>query len=418
MEGVSDPFTPRPIPEDLRSQWRDKGFPEDLLDRAAAVRIPHHDLARHVQWASAEQATLYVGWMEHTANGAMRWRQAVFSDNDEFIDLWANAPEQIGDWDVTVERGPNAFAQFSLQERVVLPVLFDRGVMVACVSWSLRNTIVGGRKLGVRYGQALRVHQAFRRAGYGNWVRSVPWPIGVEMPTHTQYDYIRSHNQAVVEWWKRYTPGIMDNVPERADNVPGVPVTVMQYPAAQVPHDASGIRAATADDLPRCVELINRTLDGLDLVRPYSVEFLQDRLDEGCWGDRFTDRPPVYRWGEFYVLEERGRIVACGGLWDRGRDLRERWRHRDTREERMVDATALIDFGYESGAAPAVARLIEHFIGQTHDLGRTFHFAPLEQHPEVAALLERHAPVPETRYLQWRMADPKCERPFADLVYW
>jgi hypothetical protein len=177
------------------------------------------------------------------------------------------------------------------------------------------------------------------------------------------------------------------------------------------------VRAARASDYARCAELINRTHAGRDLFRPYSIDWLVDRLD----ADVPPGAPPAspYRAGDFRVLERNGKIVACAGLWDRGRDIRERWRHRENGQERTVSGTALLDIGFAEGAEDAMAALIEHLIGVTAEMGRDFLVAPLETLPEVAALLLSRTPREETRYLQWRAETPALRTPtHLDLVYW
>ena len=130
-------------------------------------------------------------------------------------------------------------------------------------------------------------------------------------------------------------------------------------------------------------------------------------------------REPVYGYDSYFVLEDRGEIVACAGVWDRGRDVRERWRHRETGNERLVSVAALLDFGCAKGHEQALAWLIEHGITRAHTLGRDYLVAPLATLPEVAALLEQHQPEPETRYLQWRADSPALTPPpYVDLVYW
>ena len=52
--------------------------------------------------------------------------------------------------------------------------------------------------------------------------------------------------------------------------------------------------------------------------------------DEHFWGERPDFYRGVYGWSDYRVLEENGRITACAGLWDRGRDVRERWRPKET----------------------------------------------------------------------------------------
>ena len=204
-------------------------------------------------------------WSELLTNGTMRFRQIAPTDDDAFRELWANSPEAIGDWDVTVERGANAFAQFELQERPVLNGLFDGRTMVACVSFAIRRTTVGGQDIIVHYGQAMRVHTEHRGKQYAHWVRSLPWAVGIGRGTHLQYDYIRSREHDDGELEQEVHAGGGDGAAARGRGA-GVPVTVMQYPA-RATGSTTGVRKARDGDLARCVELLNRTHGGRDLYR-------------------------------------------------------------------------------------------------------------------------------------------------------
>lgn len=396
--------------------WRERGWPVELLAEARAARVPESLMARLPPWATRERIEDEVRWARILAEGRIHFRQLTPADGDAFAELWANSPEEIGAWDVTVERGPNAFAQFELQERPVLHGLFDGHVMVACVSFSLRPTLVGGQRLWVRYGQAMRVHRGHRRHGYAHWVRSLPWAIGLGRPTRVQYDFIRARNMAMEAWNRKRMPEVA-SVPKREDEVPGIAVTVTQYVAA--PATSPGARLARADDIEACAALINRTHAGRDLFRPYTPESLNDRLDPDTSTDWGEADPLPYTLRDFYVLERNGEIVACAGLWDRGRDVRERWRHRETGAERVTSVTALLDSGYAEGYEDALAELTEHLLGVTHALGRDYLVAPMESLDGVAALLAGREQVPETRYLQWRTDKVELQAPpYLDLVYW
>ncbi len=96
--------------------------------------------------------------------------------------------------------------------------------------------------------------------------------------------------------------------------------TVQQFPAKPC-RGGAGIRAATLADLDPCVALINRTHRDRDLFSPYTPEFLHDRLDPGFVPPGLRPLKP-YVLGDFHVVERGGTIVACAGVWDRGRDLR------------------------------------------------------------------------------------------------
>ena len=404
----------------LEELFEQRGWPLSLLQRADELHVPRSHLAQMIgSWnAPLERIEQEIHWADRVLNGPIRYRQLHRADNEAFCELWANSPEQIGEWDVTVLRGPNGFAQFQLQERPALNALFDGGVMVACVSFAVRNTIVAGERLSVRYGQAMRVHQAHRRHGYANWVRSIPWAVGIDRYTQVQYDFLRSRNMTMERWNRRFMPDVA-SVPKREDEVPGVPVTVMQIPARPADAPATGIRPVRDSDIPRCVDLINRTHAGRDLFRPYTPEQLSDRLDEGTWGARPPGWTSVYSWPDFFVVEDAGEILACAGLWDRGRDVRERWVHRENQQERTISVTAMLDVGCAEGREDALAWLIEYFAGLTRDYGRDFLTVHLETMPAVADAVAHLQPEPETRYLQWRTDTPAMQPPpYVDLVYW
>jgi hypothetical protein len=287
---------------------------------------------------------------------------------------------------VTVERGPDPFAEFLLQENAHINVLDHAGVLLATFAVSIRATLVAGRELSVHMPSALRVRGGCRGEGLGPLVqRATSWTDSAA------YFYRRERRK------------------------PGLRATVYNYPRRTFAGDAGNIRLATPDDLPRCVELINRTHAGLDLFRPYDGAYLQSKLERA---------PGVYGLSDYYVIEEDEEIVACAGLWDRGRHMRERWVHKSTGERRLVENTALLDFGCAEGRDYAMASLIEYLIGVTDELGRGQLMAPIEHLPNVIERLRPYKPIAETRPLYWqcnsalKKAGVIVTRPYTDLAYW
>jgi hypothetical protein len=415
--------------DSVRRAWKTAGWPEDLLDTALNLHLPLRTLTTWIEQGTQglDRVRSLVPQLEELTFGTLRGREASAQDNDRFADLWANANEEVGDWRITVRREPNAFAQFRLQENVSVPVIEEQGKLLACVVWAKRNLMVGGQRLTVHCGQGLRVRRECRGRGLGNLVRAVASAFWYP-PTTGQYHYIRSQNFGAVNFFKHTSPRVVASSPDREGDVPGIPVTVLQLPARRVSGVAEGVRRAQGPDVRRCVDLINRTHRGQDLFRPHTAESLETRLDEGYWGPRSSWVDYVYGWQDYFVVEEAGQIVACGGLWDRGRDMREEWLNTVTGERKTIDVTALLDFGFASGHEKAMARLIAYFVGNTKRLGRDFLLAPLQQLPRVAALLEDLRPVTDTRGLGWLLWDEESERlgypfvdvrrPHTDLAYW
>jgi hypothetical protein len=418
---------PTEVTDDLRASAREAGWPEGLLERAAELRVPRHMME---WWIKHERETIhhvqqYLGGREQLMFGTMRARHATWNDSEGLADLYANSPEEIGDWEITVERSPNAVAQFRLQEHVSISVLEDRGVILAATADSGRNTVVGGKRTSVHIASAWRVRKEFRGKGLSRLLRHAEGPA-VGWFGLFNYYYIRSQNFAALGWIKSFIPDSV-NEPQREGDVPGVPVTVLHLSASPRRGDGSGIRLARRSDLRRCLQLINRTHKGCDLFRPYSQEFLEQRLDDPYWGEKPEFWEPVYGWPDYYVLEDNGRIVACGGVWDKGKNVREVWRHKTTGETQTFDCTALLDFGYGEGREDAMAQLIGHFIELTNNLGRSYLVAAVEHLPSLVPHLDDYQPESETRALHWQkydrdrdnwVTDTSLTRLYTDLAYW
>lgn len=419
---------PTPERQDLAIERiaRERGWPDEVARRLVELRAPLSELN---SWAwfglSPEQAKSQLGWYERMTIGDLRGRDATYADNEAFSELWSDSPEEIGEWEITVERGPDAFAQFKLQESVHIPVLGLGSQLIACCAFSRRRVIIGGHRVSVQYGQALRVRRAFRRMGYGDQVRRLAGPPAPSRPFLAQYDIMRAQNFAVANWWQKFIPGFFDNVPKREGSVPGIAISVAQIPARPADNDPA-IRAVRREDIPACVELINRTHAGADLFRPYTVDWLEGVLDEGFWDQRPNGGPtdsldwwtPVYCWRDYFVLEEAGRVQACAGLWDRGRDVRERWRRIGGEEERTIAVASMLDFGYADGAEDAMARLMRWLAGRTHSLGRDYLAASVEHLPALAERTQQFAPELDTRALRWSVKELPITRPYTDLRYW
>lgn len=350
--------------------------------------------------------------------GRLRRRHAQESDNDALADLVADAPEEIDGWEITVERSPDAFAQFRLQDRVDIRYLEDGGIGVAMSVVGGRNCLVGGQRVHVAFVQSYRVRSGHRGKGYSRLVTGMDFPAATPY-YNGQVAYVRTRNAAAVGWMKAAVPHAVEGNRLEGD-VPGTEVRVEQI-AATPPADQKienlPVRAATRADVAECVELINGTHGGLDLFRPYSAEWFGDRLDEWSWADKPPGHEPVYGWGDFFVLEGDGGVVACAGLWDRGRNMRERWRDLATGTERLIDAACLLDFGFAPGAEKAMADLIRWCTARTAELTRAYLLAPLQWLPDVLTHLGDLQSVPEIRGLIWRGFVP-LERPYIDLTFW
>lgn len=426
----ADPaFTPPEPPPGLAEKVAAAGWPDGLFDRVRALRRNWGEIEAWVDngFPTVEMIEVWVPQEEALLDSTLTVRQGGWDDNDLIDDLCRHSPERAGDWDVIVERGPHAFAQFRLQERAFVVLVEDRRVGLGMVSRSLRNTYVEGERTSVHFISGWRVRDGFRGLGISRLLLEGAGPghgfFGVVF-----YWYVRLENDDRA-WVDKVTTDMADRPEGWVVTTDKLTATVTHLREPGEGRSSERVRPATEADLGRCCELINRTHAGLDLFRPYTEDFLATRLDDPNWGPRPEFIAEVYGWGDLLVVEADGgagpEIVACAGLWDRGRDLRERWRHRETGEEDIIESTALMDFGHAEGHEAALAELIEHHLHRTAELGRRTMIAPLEFLPSVTEAIGHLTTGPETRELQTMpfvapgvTIETTITRPYTDLAYW
>jgi hypothetical protein len=409
--------------QSLRDRATEAGWPDGLLERMNGVGWPSwkiHQALETPGWLTPPMLDDQVTGLERFTTG-LRLREATWEDDERLSDLFANSTERLGDWDVTVHRSPNPFAQQRLQARWHLKLVVEDHLAIASSAYSGRSSIVAGQRLSVGWMGGWRVRNSHRKGGYAALLMNTAGAAS-NVFGMMSYWYVRMENATAVSWIDKRLDTM--RIPESRETNQ-LTASVMHIDTANGAQPSGAVRLITADDLPRCVELINRTHNGLDLFRPYSVEGLSDRLDDLFWGPRPPFVPEVYGWADMYVLEEHGQIAACAGLWDRGRDVREHWHNRATGEDRVDDTACVMDFGFAAERPDAMAELIRHLTSLTLSLGRGSLTVPLEFLPDVAVLCDWADRRVETRRFESMLfGSPEIKitarvtRPYTDLAYW
>lgn len=414
-------FEVGPVPADLAALALAAGAPPGLLERMWALRYPRPRIEFAFRGAPFPTMAMWEAELdqrERLSDGLVV-REATWDDDARLSDLFADSAERLGAWDVTVERSPNPYAQARLQENAHTKLVVDRGVALAVSTQAGRNSLVGGERLSVAWMGGWRVRNGFRRHGFSTMLMNTPGPAASRFGALT-YWYVRLENGTANSW----IASAVRPIDESGRAFEKRTATVYHLDPAAGRRDPR-VRLIRPDDVDRCVELINTTHAGLDLFRPYSPSWFEERLYDLLWGPRPPFVANVYGWDDMAVLVDGGRIVACAGLWDKGRDVRERWRHRESGEERVVDTACLMDVGCEPGHEAELAALVRHHLATTRDLGRASLTAAFEFVPAILDHLADAAPRPETRSLETMgftsdefRVDATVTRPYTDLAYW
>jgi hypothetical protein len=418
-------FLIEPLSQELQAKVDAANWPDGLIDRVLALRRDREELEEWLDngFPTAEMLDQWVDMKAQTIGGSLTGRQGTWEDTHLIADLCQNAPETVGDWSVTVERSPNPYAQYRLQENSYVSVVEDHRVGLAMSGHSTRNTYVEGEKTTVHYMSGWRVRDGFRGLGLSNVLQNTAGsglsPFGL-----ISYWFVRSGNAAST-WIERVREDMADRPEGFGVDGDTLTATVTYFGRPELGTRSDRVRPATESDLDHCLPLINRTHDGLDLFRPYSSEYLDQRMSDPAWGQKPVFYPSVYGLPDYRVIEVDGAIVACAGLWDRGQDVREVWKHNESSEGFTVDPTAVMDVGFAEGHEAAMAELLSHLLAESADLGRSGMLAALEWMPGVSAAASELQPTPETRELHvqpFSMPDLRIDltmtRPYIDLAYW
>jgi hypothetical protein len=411
-----------------REVAREKGWPDDLLARMLSIGWPTWKIQEALScegWPTLEMIESQVSERERFSVG-LQVRDATWEDDERLSDLFANSTERIGDWDVTVHRGPNPFAQQRLQGQWLVKLIVEDHVAIASSAYSGRSSYVAGQRLSVSWMGGWRVRNSHRKGGYAGLLMNTPGSASNVFGI-VSYWYVRLENQTANAWIDSRLDDMRANSGRDSDRLTASVALIDTSEAVDPlpPDQRSTIRVVTPDDVRRCCELINATHAGLDLFRPYTDEFLESRLDDLFWGPKPPFVPSVYGWSDMWVLEENGKVIACAGLWDRGRDIREVWHNRVTGEDRTEDAACAMDIGHQIGRPDALANLLNHLAQLSSSLGRKSLFVALEFLPEVAAACIWATIRVETRKMETMVfSSPEVQvtvhltHPYTDLAYW
>ena len=228
---------PTEVPADLAARAGEQGWSADLLQRAADMRVPQADVR---MWLDDPQFdATRVSWLldvlAKTFDGPLRVREATWRDGEAVVDLYANAPEGVGDWRLDVMRGPNPYAAFRLQEHTNLQLVECRGLVLGAAAHATRNSIVAGQRLSVHFISAWRVREGFRGYGLANVLQMSAGPSSAWFGVLT-YWYERIGNTS---------QGWLDKVKERDADELTVSVHV-------IPASAPTTGLGPGDGIARC----------------------------------------------------------------------------------------------------------------------------------------------------------------------
>jgi hypothetical protein len=266
-----------------------------------------------------------------------RIRRARPSDNDALIELERRVRLDLGPAVLTFDRRPDFFAQHRLQEHPLVLVAEEAGEPVALMAGAWHDTRLGGRERRLLYIHKARVPAERHGTGLAAVLALELGRRGRRWGVESGYWFIGPGNARATAFAQK---GGLASIVATA--------RLLHFDAAPEPGGSSRLRPVTRGEAKAVVELLNRTHDGQELFRPYTVGSLNRRLS----------RSPEYGWDHVFGVDEGGELAAVLGLWDQGRSLRVTSFDKVSGQTHTVSRPVVADYGFRPGAEGALAALL------------------------------------------------------------
>jgi hypothetical protein len=263
-------------------------------------------------------------------------REATQEDNDALIEMERQAPLDLGDRLLTFDRSPNFFAHQEMEEHGRVLVAEDAGRLVGVVAGAWHDVLVEGQQQRLLYIHQGRILPEYRRQRVATDLVIQHLVLVLDAKIDTPYWLISPDNktslafaqQEAMEFWPLdgQNDGFDVSARRRASNRVGT---------------------LGPNDLPRVLELVNRTHTGRELFLPYDTDRLQKRLSLS----------PTYGWEHWRGYRSEKELLAAAGVWDFGRSLRTTERDKGTGRESVSLPAFVLDYGHAVGAEEAMVEV-------------------------------------------------------------
>jgi GNAT superfamily N-acetyltransferase len=252
-------------------------------------------------------------------------REAAPDDNDSLIDLERRAPLDLGDRTLVFDRSPNFFAHQEMQEHGRVLVAEEDGRLVGVVAGAWHDVLIEGQRRRLLYIHQGRVLPEYRRQRTATDLVLQNLALARDAGFDAPYWLISPDNSTSLAF-------------NRQTGVEGWPVDgrIDGFDVSARREARGEVVSVGPSDLPRVLDLINRTHTGREMFLPHTAESLRGRLN----------RNPTYGWQHWRGYRSEEGLTAAAGIWDFARSLRITEREKTTARERVASPAYVLDYGY------------------------------------------------------------------------
>lgn len=329
---------------DLRANWQGAANRfgtieaiaiEKVDDTRASARL---DCAKERKWTFTlevePQAPHRIASqsLERHYDFKLETRDATEADGDILAEVERRCPIVLGDTKIWFDRGKDYFAFTRLMEDCSIGIAFVDGEPAA-VSCGAKHTVkIGGvlhPMITVSHLRVLPEHQRKGLWGAANRTLDKYWPV-----VDGSNAYISVDNLSMQHGFR----GTREKWPTT--------VTRLQLDCAALKGDAFG-RAATPDDAPALIAMLNAFHGGEEMFVPYTEERFQARMARA---------PKLYSWDKVLMTDK-----ALVGVWPAGDSLRVITETNGTRTESVRGV--VLDYAFAPGGEKDFEKLLRAWCG-------------------------------------------------------
>ena len=276
-------------------------------------------------------------WWVRDVGDSVVIREAREAEGPELRQLEVRSPLRIGDATIVYDRGDDFFAFARLMEETTNLVAEEHGEILALECAAMHTIEIAGQRYQAMLIHHLRIPQENQKRGLYSPLNGrcfQTYRERMEVP----YAYVAIDNASA---GRLHGPEIWNAKPMRG---------VLR--CADLAGPSIG-RAATKDDAPRVVEILNACHDGEATYLPYTADSLTERLERA---------PDVYTWGNVWMTDN-----AAVGVWPS--ELRIARTEGSVTTENV--RAAVLDNGFLPGAEDEFESLLRAWCGWLADRGTT-----------------------------------------------
>jgi GNAT superfamily N-acetyltransferase len=270
-------------------------------------------------------------------------RDATPADNAAIIDLELRSPVVLGEAYEVFDRSPDAFAACRAQDRCRIIVGEVEGRVVGLLAGVMFRPLLSGRQRSLVYIHRARVDPEYQGRGVGMALSTELFRWCAENGGEGPCYAISPVNKEALTFVQRGGGRWPQDL-------------------SLVDIDVSGAQEVQASTLPKthyeaAVALINQTHAGEDFFEPLTVASFGARLQ----------RDPIYGPESLRAIYDAGRLVAVGGVVDKGRYTARV--HIEGGSEARKRSAAVVDWGYADEGA--FSRGLAALAAEAKRLGRS-----------------------------------------------